>query len=428
MILVIDNYDSFTYNLVQLLAALGAEVEVRRNDALTAEEALALRPAGIVVSPGPGHAGRRRHLARRRPCGCRGGRAACSACVSATSASPRSSAARVCRAPRAGARQDRRGQPRRRRVCSPASPARSRPRATTRCASTRDSVPDVARGPGRDTPDGVDHGAAPPRAARVRRPVPPRERADPRGREAARQLPRRHRRGAARAGRVGTPAVVAAAGGSARASAGDGRGRPRRRGRSVASRRARRSPRTRRTLVMGQIMDGEATPSQISALVTAMRMKGETVDEIVGFARAMRERATPVRPTRDRLHRHLRHRRRRRCTPSTSPRPPRSWWPAPACPWPSTATARSLGSGSADVLEALGVDITLGADGRGAVHRRGGHRLPVRASRCTRACATPAGPRARSASGPSSTSWGRSPTRPARSASCWASTTRVSRR
>jgi anthranilate synthase component 2 len=54
MILVIDNYDSFTYNLVQLLAALGAEVRVERNDALPAAEALALRPAGIVISPGPG--------------------------------------------------------------------------------------------------------------------------------------------------------------------------------------------------------------------------------------------------------------------------------------------------------------------------------------------------------------------------------------
>ncbi|TLM68805.1 MAG: aminodeoxychorismate/anthranilate synthase component II, partial [Actinobacteria bacterium] len=54
MILVIDNYDSFTYNLVQLLAALGASVEVRRNDAVTAEEALALSPRGVVISPGPG--------------------------------------------------------------------------------------------------------------------------------------------------------------------------------------------------------------------------------------------------------------------------------------------------------------------------------------------------------------------------------------
>jgi len=54
MILVIDNYDSFTYNLVQALGDLGAEIEVRRNDAIDAPAARALRPAGIVMSPGPG--------------------------------------------------------------------------------------------------------------------------------------------------------------------------------------------------------------------------------------------------------------------------------------------------------------------------------------------------------------------------------------
>ncbi len=54
MILVLDNYDSFTFNLVQYLGELGAEIVVRRNDALTAAEALALGPAGIVISPGPG--------------------------------------------------------------------------------------------------------------------------------------------------------------------------------------------------------------------------------------------------------------------------------------------------------------------------------------------------------------------------------------
>ncbi|HWD66898.1 MAG TPA: aminodeoxychorismate/anthranilate synthase component II [Caulobacteraceae bacterium] len=53
MILVIDNYDSFTYNLVHYVGELGAEVTVRRNDALTAEAALALRPQGVVLSPGP---------------------------------------------------------------------------------------------------------------------------------------------------------------------------------------------------------------------------------------------------------------------------------------------------------------------------------------------------------------------------------------
>ena len=53
MILVIDNYDSFTYNLVQYLGELGAEVQVFRNDAITLEQITALRPAKILVSPGP---------------------------------------------------------------------------------------------------------------------------------------------------------------------------------------------------------------------------------------------------------------------------------------------------------------------------------------------------------------------------------------
>jgi anthranilate synthase/aminodeoxychorismate synthase-like glutamine amidotransferase len=54
VILVVDNYDSFTYNLVQELAAAGAEITVLRNDAETAGEMLARRPRGIVLSPGPG--------------------------------------------------------------------------------------------------------------------------------------------------------------------------------------------------------------------------------------------------------------------------------------------------------------------------------------------------------------------------------------
>ncbi len=53
-ILVVDNYDSFTFNLVQYLAELGAEVTVRRNDAVTTEEAGFMAPDGILLSPGPG--------------------------------------------------------------------------------------------------------------------------------------------------------------------------------------------------------------------------------------------------------------------------------------------------------------------------------------------------------------------------------------
>ena len=54
MILMIDNYDSFTYNLVQYLAELGEDVRVARNDALSVDEILAMAPQRIVISPGPG--------------------------------------------------------------------------------------------------------------------------------------------------------------------------------------------------------------------------------------------------------------------------------------------------------------------------------------------------------------------------------------
>ena len=53
-ILVIDNYDSFTYNLVQILGELGCDIQVRRNDAVTVAEVGEMNPDGIVISPGPG--------------------------------------------------------------------------------------------------------------------------------------------------------------------------------------------------------------------------------------------------------------------------------------------------------------------------------------------------------------------------------------
>ena len=53
-VLVIDSYDSFVYNLVQYIGELGAEPVVRRNDAITVDEALALAPDGVLLSPGPG--------------------------------------------------------------------------------------------------------------------------------------------------------------------------------------------------------------------------------------------------------------------------------------------------------------------------------------------------------------------------------------
>jgi anthranilate synthase component 2 len=68
MFLLIDNYDSFTYNLWHYLGELGAEVVVRRNDQIAVEAALAMRPQGIVISPGPSdpdHAGICLELVRR---------------------------------------------------------------------------------------------------------------------------------------------------------------------------------------------------------------------------------------------------------------------------------------------------------------------------------------------------------------------------
>ncbi|WP_397542172.1 glutamine amidotransferase-related protein [Roseovarius salis] len=53
MLLLIDNYDSFTYNLVHYVGELGADVVVRRNDAIDVQQAMAMRPAGILLSPGP---------------------------------------------------------------------------------------------------------------------------------------------------------------------------------------------------------------------------------------------------------------------------------------------------------------------------------------------------------------------------------------
>ncbi|KAA6459831.1 aminodeoxychorismate/anthranilate synthase component II [Acidobacteria bacterium AB60] len=74
MVFVLDNYDSFTFNLVQYLGELGAKVEVRRNDELTVEEVEALKPERILLSPGPctpGEAGILvpliRHMAGKAP-------------------------------------------------------------------------------------------------------------------------------------------------------------------------------------------------------------------------------------------------------------------------------------------------------------------------------------------------------------------------
>ena len=63
-ILVVDNYDSFVFNLVQYLAQLGADVVVRRNDEVSVDDVTALGTDGILLSPGPGRPARRAGLSK----------------------------------------------------------------------------------------------------------------------------------------------------------------------------------------------------------------------------------------------------------------------------------------------------------------------------------------------------------------------------
>jgi anthranilate synthase/phosphoribosyltransferase len=357
MILVIDNYDSFTYNLVQLLSALGAEVEVRRNDTLTADEALALAPAGIVVSPGPGtpdDAGISRDVIRAAA---ESGVPLLGVCLGHQCIAEVFGGT-VCRSPKAihGKTDEvsHNGEGLFAGIPSPFTATRYH----SLCVDA-DSVPD-ALDVVATTPDGVIMGLRHSELPVFGVQFHPESVLTPEGTKLLANFLDVTGEVPLARGASGTPAIVAAAGGTARASAGTadvvstagaiGRVAT---GASLTEDEA--------YLVMNQVMDGDATPSQISALITGMRMKGETVDEIVGFARAMREHATPVRPTvtgyidtcgtgGDGLH---------TFNISTTTAFVVAGAGVPVAKHGNRAV--SSAAGSADVLEALGIDITLGA-------------------------------------------------------------------
>ncbi len=257
MILLIDNYDSFTFNLYQYLGELGAEVKVVRNDALTVDEALAMKPEKIVISPGPGtpdQAGISLELVRRTTVPVLG------VCLG-HQALGQAFGGRVVRAPKlmhgktSEIRHDGRtifaGLP--------------DPFTATRYHSlvvASESVPEcleVTAWTDGGVVMGLRHKERPLEGVQFH----PESILTPAGKDLLRNF-------------LGLGARVSIKKHVAKLA----------RGEHLTEEEA--------GLAMDAIMDGEATPAQIGAVLAAMAVRGETEDEVVGFARAMRARAVPL--------------------------------------------------------------------------------------------------------------------------------------
>ena len=372
--LVIDNYDSFTYNLVQYLGELGAELEVVRNDAATvASCSSAARPRGRLARARarPAEAG----VSVEAIAPLRRGRACrCSASASATRRWRQAFGGRVVRGePVHGKTADVEHDGRT--IFAGSTPRSSPGRYHSLVVDPElpDELERSARGRRRRD------GRPPPRAAGRGRAVPPRVGA--------------HR------GRQGACCAT-----SSRAERADAR-RPDRRDRPLAP--GEDLTADEAAAVLREVMAGDASEVADGRFLIALRTKGETVDEIAGLARTMRELAAPRRASRATT-----------CStppapaaggrPSTSPPPPRSSRPAPAAGWPSTATAPPPASPARPTCSRRSARASTSSPSAVArLHRRGRLRLHVRARATTRRCATWSRSARSSACARSSTSSGR---------------------
>ncbi len=273
MILLVDNYDSFTFNLYQYLGELGADVKVVRNDAMSVEEALALQPERIVISPGPGtpdEAGISLELIRRSPVPLLG------VCLG-HQALGQTFGGRVVRAPKLmhGKTSEIRHDGKTIFAGLPDVFTATRYHSLV---VAPESVPDcleVSAWTDGGVVMGLRHRERPLEGVQFH----PESILTTAGKDLLRNF-------------LGLGAKVSIKRHLAKVARGE------------------RLSEDEAAAAMGSIMDGEATPAQIGALLGAMAARGESEDEVVGFARAMRARAVPLALAGRR--RHLRHRRRRR--------------------------------------------------------------------------------------------------------------------
>jgi anthranilate phosphoribosyltransferase len=260
MILLVDNYDSFTFNLYQYLGELGAEVKVIRNDAMGVEDALALRPDRIVISPGPGtpdEAGISLELVRRSPVPLLG------VCLG-HQALGQTFGGQVVRAPKLmhGKTSEVRHDGKTIFAGLPDVFTATRYHSLVVAPESVPACLEVSAWTDGGVVMGLRHRERPLEGVQFH----PESILTTVGKDLLRNF-------------LGLGAKVSIKRHIAKLARGE------------------RLTEDEAAQAMGTIMDGDATPAQIGALLAAMAARGETEDEVVGFARAMRARAVPLSST-----------------------------------------------------------------------------------------------------------------------------------